>query len=142
MLDGIKVQARNKEMTYGTVIKYPPHFAHLYSSVLGNRAITRKPINGGITEKVMKYMRRFFHLLHVSPIITKYMTEVTLRGMSRRIICKLVKPKEVVMMDPKVVRPPLGTELRNALIPANQKQGSIRHSRACSHFHCLVPVRS
>lgn len=46
------------------------------------------------------------------------------------------------MIEAKVVMPPLGTELRNALTPANQKQGSTRHSRACFHFHSLIPVRS
>lgn len=40
--------------------------------------------------------------------------------MSRRITCRFVKPKLVVMMEPKVVRPPLGTELRKAFMPANQ----------------------
>lgn len=35
------------------------------------------------------YRRRFFHLLVVMPMRTKYETEKTERGMSRRMVCRL-----------------------------------------------------
>ena len=56
VLDGIRVQAKNKAMTKGTVMKYPPHLLHLYCGSFGRRAIRRKPMKGGIVENIMKYL--------------------------------------------------------------------------------------
>lgn len=56
VLEGISVHAKKSEMTNGTVIKYPPHFTHLYSRSLGNRAIIKKPQNGGIVENIMNHL--------------------------------------------------------------------------------------
>lgn len=147
--------------------------------------------DGGLADN--PYKRRFFHLLHATPTTTKYKTEKTERGMSSKITSNaavsdqhflnllvavgcvfgmhLLNPNEVLMIDPKVVRPPLGTELKNAFMPANQNyprkrplacpssldlrpnvtgqrrqrihtHGSNRHSLACAHFQLLTPVRS
>lgn len=40
--------------------------------------------------------------------------------MLKRVLFDLLNPNDVTTIEPNVVRPPLGTELRNALTPANQ----------------------
>lgn len=117
---GIKVQARNPEMTKGNDMKNPPHLVHLYSGSFGRRAMMRKPMKGGKVENIMKYVRIFCHLLVTTPTTTKYSIETTLRGISRRMTWRFVNPKVMLMMAPNVVSPPLGTEVKNALMPVNQ----------------------
>jgi len=54
----------------------------------------------------------------------------------------LLKPNVVIKMELMVVTPPFGTDPRNELIPANQKHGSIKHSRTCFHRKDLAAVVS
>lgn len=82
--------------------------------------MSMKPTKGGMRENIMKYMRRLLRLLVTRPMRTKYRTDRVLLGMSRRMTWRFVKPKFVLMMEPNVVRPPLGTEDKKALMPANQ----------------------
>ena len=73
-----------------------------------------------------------------TPTMRKMMTEVTLRGMLRRMVSRLaireirqmarytkwlgnvLKPSSFTMMEPNVVRPPFGTDEQKALKPASQ----------------------
>ena len=68
---------------------HPPHLAHLFCGSFGSNDMMMKPAIAGRVENIMNHMRRFFHRLVMSPMRTKYRTEVTLLGMSRRMTCKL-----------------------------------------------------
>lgn len=71
VLEGIKDQARKREMTYGTVMKYMPHFVHFIEGLLGMNAIPRNPTKGGIVEPIMKNRRKPVFLLVMRPTATK-----------------------------------------------------------------------
>lgn len=90
---------------------------------------------------VLTYKRKSFFLLVMRPIQTNHNTDVIFLGISRRMTCKLaskllnsalfrvsfgnlLNPALVLMMEPKAVIPPFGTEFKNALMPANQNYGS------------------
>jgi len=55
---GINVQARNSASTKGTVMRYMPHFVHLYSGVFGSSDRANRPTKGGMQAAAMTYMRR------------------------------------------------------------------------------------
>lgn len=59
LLNILNVQAKNSARTYGTVIRYMPHFVHLYCGSFGSNASASKPTNGGIQDAAMTYIRRF-----------------------------------------------------------------------------------
>ncbi len=56
---------------------------------MGSRLMPRKPASGGRTENIMKYMRKFFQRDTVRPMMIKYTTLKTLRGISMRMVWRL-----------------------------------------------------
>ena len=68
VFDGMRVQARKRAITKGTVMKYPPHLLHLYCGSFGNKAMRRKPTKGGMVEHIMKYLYECVRYSH-QPIL-------------------------------------------------------------------------
>lgn len=58
IVDLLSVHARKRASTNGTVIRYMPHFVHLYSGVLGRKDMVSKPTKGGMHAAAMIHILR------------------------------------------------------------------------------------
>ena len=76
-LDGIRVQARNSASTYGTVIRYMPHFVHMLAGLFGIIDKAINPINGVIVDAAMMNKRRFGTRRVYMPTIRKRQSDTT-----------------------------------------------------------------
>lgn len=122
---------------------YVPHLDHLYAGSFGRSEIPRKPAIEGRVQKAMKISRRLGILVVTIPMKMNQITLKTLRGIPYRMTSREAKrsnmlsirtniivdediernalnPKLLLRILPNVVRPPFGTELKNALSPVNQ----------------------
>ena len=82
-LDGIRVQARNNARTYGTVIRYMPHFVHMFAGLFGiiDKAIS--PMKGVTVDAAMMYKRRFGTRRVYMPTIRKRQSDTTASALTR-----------------------------------------------------------
>ena len=116
------------------------------------------PMNGGMHEKVMKYIlsHECSYPVHgegaahrtsltrrvVYPTVANQRTDTTFLGMPYRMTCELVKPNDALMTVPNVVSAPLTMDDKNALVNWKYVTGSMYASRNWSHFHVRLPVMS
>ena len=76
----LSVQARKRESTKGTVMRYIPHLIHLFACVFGSSASATIPTNGGIVAAAIMYMRLFATFRVYMPTARKMTRDVTGKG--------------------------------------------------------------